>query len=286
MFTVLVSGGGGQLAHFIKNCASPAWNLINAEKSKLDITSYLQVNKIVETYRPDIIINCAAFSKVDEAERHVSLAYAVNENGLENLVAAARKYNAKVIHISTDYVFNGDKGEPYVESDMPFPLNVYGKSKLAGELQVDLEKDIIIRTSWLFSEREGSFYTKIQAFLKSAPVTHVVEDQISGPTYAGDLALAIINIVEDFLSKERWMAGLYHFAGFPFVSRYEFACYMQDQSSLYRSHLVPVSSDFYLNCTKRPRNSSLNSSLISEIYNISPSDWRSAVSTLVHHERN
>jgi len=207
----------------------------------------------VRRFRPQVIMNAAAYTAVDKAEIDRIRAMKINAIGPENLARAAREVGAQLIHISTDYVFDGSKPTPYIESDLPCPINFYGLSKWEGEKRVQaiLPQAIIIRTSWVFSEYGNNFVKTMLRLAQTHETIRVVNDQRGCPTYAGDLAQAMIA-----LAAEPEAAGIYHYCGDKAVSWYEFA---QAIFSLRGSapRLVPISSREYITTAPRPGNSAL-----------------------------
>jgi dTDP-4-dehydrorhamnose reductase len=281
---VLVVGCDGQLGTFlVKSLILTEWHVVALNKNRLDIADSTHVASTLLQYNPDVIINAAAYTSVDKAEENSFLANIVNHCGVINLATAAEKMGAFIIHISTDYVFNGAKLTPYDETDSASPLNVYGETKCAGEIALmnGVSKYILIRTSWLFSECGNNFFTKINHLLKTNTELRVVDDQIGGPTYVGDLVKLIMTILRHVESHHFSSWGVYHYAGYPFVSWYEFACRIKaavipdNQCAIH-----PVSSGHYPFQAKRPLNSCLNSSKVQSVFDLPPSDWQHALNRI------
>jgi dTDP-4-dehydrorhamnose reductase len=289
---ILVVGCDGQLGVCLVRALSlTQWHVTALNKTALDISDNVRTSFCIQQYQPQVIINVAAYTAVDEAEGDALSAHTVNHHGIKNLAAAANNIGALLIHLSTDYVFDGSKKIAYVESDLTSPLNVYGQSKLAGEiaLMAATSKYIIIRTSWLFGDGGNNFFTKIINLLKTKSELTVVNDQIGGPTYIGDLVNVIIAILQRYQKtihqKKNFVDyGVYHYAGYPFVSWYEFACAI-NVLLLPESHCVirPVVSNHYPAQAKRPLNSRLDSSKVQKIFGIAPSNWRDALNVIEHH---
>ena len=196
---VLVTGCNGQLGNALKessvNYSTITWNF--ADHSEMDITDCERVHNTIEIYQPDWIINTAAYTDVDGAEFNQKLAFSVNAEGPFNLAKAATLVDAKLLHISTDYVFDGTKNEPYTETDKPNPLQIYGKSKLEGENKIK-EVDvpgIILRTSWLYGHHGENFVKKIMKLSEEKEEIQVVDDQIGSPTYTNDIVEAIFELM-------------------------------------------------------------------------------------------
>ena len=217
----LLTGSKGQLAHCFRDRLPDNWELIATDSSSLDITDADAVRNMVQSFQPDAIVNTAAYTAVDRAETNVPAAFAVNAAAVHNLADAARSVHARFIHISTDYVFDGTSKTPYREHDYTNPQSVYGRTKAAGELLALAAnpESTIIRTSWLFSEYGNNFVKTMLRLTKERDSLSVVNDQIGCPTYAGDLAQAIITLLQH-PSPSR---GIYHFGGNKSVTWYEFS---------------------------------------------------------------
>lgn len=278
---ILITGGDGQLGSFlIKLLKSRNLDVFAFNKRELDITNEYQVDLIFSQYKPDVVINAAAFTAVEQAETNIGQSLSVNCNGVKHVANAAKKIDAFIIHISTDYIFDGSKNSAYLETDPPCPKNIYGSSKLAGEIILKelLTKFIIIRTAWLFGGSGINFFNKITNSLISSSKIQVVNDQVGNPTYVGDLADFILIMILRYSSEGSLPWGIYNYAGTPAVSWFEFSSYIKQ--SLKTEHaciLTPVSSDRYPSAAARPLNSSLDSSLAGEIFGVLPSDWKRAV---------
>ncbi len=275
---VLLTGANGQLGRCFQDRIPAGWQVMATDADTLDITDANQVDQAVANCRPELIINAAAYTAVDKAESDAARAALINAQGPENLAYAASRAHASFIHVSTDYVFDGTSPIPYVETDAPHPLGVYGSSKLDGELAVmrAYPKSIIIRTAWVFSEYGNNFVKTMLRLAKERDTLNIVEDQRGCPTYAGDLAQAIITIaaVED-------ARGIYHFCGNREVSWKEFT--EEIISTAARLDLLDslpvvkgISTDQYPTAAQRPKYSTLSCAKIAQ-YGISPSDWAKAL---------
>lgn len=285
---VLISGKNGQVGSCLVSQLSddPSIDFLALGRLELDITNAEQVNKIVSEYKPSVIINAAAYTAVDKAESEVELANAINNLGPKNLAKAAAQINAAIIHISTDYVFAGNKDGLYTETDEVNPQGVYGQTKLAGEQSVAQECDahIILRTAWVFSEYGNNFVKTMLRLAQTRDTLGVVGDQFGGPTYAGDIAKAIISIVQQ-LQQGTTKFGVYNFSGYPHVSWHEFAKEIFTKALSQRAIETPVTvnaiSTFeYPTPAKRPANSKLDCSKITTNFSIQPSDWKAALNTI------
>lgn len=256
---ILVTGANGQIGRHLVKRLKGNTTLLATDKQALDITNRQAVFTTVQNFQPDVIINAAAYTQVDKAESEPEQAMAVNADGAKYLAQAAQSIGAVLLHISTDYVFDGTKKTPYTETDIPNPINVYGKSKLAGEQAVTAacEKNVIVRTSWVFSEYGNNFVKTILRLAQTQDAIEVVSDQIGGPTYAGDIAKLLIAMAGTIVGSVEFNYGVYHYCGTPYVSRYEFAKTILAQSGrkgvLQRTPLLkPVLMQDYSTAAKRP----------------------------------
>lgn len=223
----MITGANGQVGFCLTQQAQANdWRVLAIDRDKLDITDPQAVNALVKEYQPDVVINAAAHTAVDKAETESDASYAINRDGPKYLAEAAVSVDAVILHISTDYVFSGDKDGVYKETDLVAPQGVYGASKLAGE-EVVIEancKYIILRTAWVFGEHGNNF---VKTMLRLGLQRHqlgIVADQFGGPTYAGDIAAVLLTIAEKAVSASasvNW--GIYHFAGEPHVTWHQFA---------------------------------------------------------------
>jgi dTDP-4-dehydrorhamnose reductase len=219
------------------------------------------------------VVNCAAYTAVDRAEVDAGAAYRVNEAGAENVALACAQAHIPLLHISTDYVFDGESTRPAREDDPTRPLNVYGRSKLAGEtaIRTCLPSHIILRTSWIFSAHGKNFLKTILGLARKHPQLRIVDDQIGGPTPVDEVASAILDIVGESGKPGFSDWGTYHFSGTPPVSWYEFATAVLVNS---RVEVVPVATNDYPSPARRPLNSVLDCSRIFRVFKIRQPDWR------------
>ncbi|UYM16422.1 dTDP-4-dehydrorhamnose reductase [Endozoicomonas euniceicola] len=287
---ILITGSAGMLGYSLSENFRDG-DCYCCTRAELDITNESQVFEIVLKFNPDIIINGAAYTSAEKAEDNIEEAYAVNCYGVKYLAAAAESVNSCLIHISTDYVFKGDKKNGcYIESDIAEPVNIYGKSKLAGEQIVKelCSKYIIIRTSWLFNAQNNNFVTSIINSLRNKKELTVVNDQLGGPTFLGDLVDSIDKIVNRIkINDVDGIWGLYHYSGFPYVSWYEFACVIAQYSQL--SGIVEpdvrmnsILSENYILRAKRPKNSQLNSMKFCRVFGVEQKDWRVGLEKVIY----
>ena len=225
MRKILITGSNGQLGNSIKKLENnyPETNFVYTDVADLDITNWEAVKQFFESGKFTDVINCAAFTAVDKAEEEYELAHLINAVGPSNLAKASKLYNCRFAHVSTDYVFDGKAHRPYVETDTAEPPSAYGKSKLEGEKMVDAEGEGVLtfRTSWLYSEFGNNFLKTMMKYGAERDELRVVFDQIGTPTYAGDLAAAILWVLH---STEKGLSNeIYHYSNDGVVSWYDFA---------------------------------------------------------------
>lgn len=282
---ILLIGKNGQVGSCLVEQLSitSGVTLLALDRMQLDITDATQVNKVVTEFNPKVIINAAAYTAVDKAEQESELAHDINRNGPHNLAVAANQINAIIIHISTDYVFAGDSFDPYVESDNTNPQGEYGRSKLAGEYAVEkaCSRHIILRTAWIFGEHGNNFVKTMISLAKTRDILGVVDDQFGGPTYAGDIAKAIVAISKQ-INDGKQAYGIYHYSGFPYVSWHTFAEKIFDialeQGVVEKLIQVnPITTKDYPTPAKRPANSRLNCTKINSVFGIEQSRWQVAL---------
>ena len=284
---IAVFGSNGQIGKFLKDkLRDTSYELIFTERKDVDITNKDKINNFISDVRPGLIINSAAYTKVDDAEENKELAKLCNHTALTNISSACVKYNCKLIHLSTDYVFNGKLIGEYRENDHTDPLSYYGKTKLGGEKAIIKSgcSYIIIRTSWVFSEYGKNFLKTILNLAHSRERLSIVDDQIGGPTYAQDIASAITKIIPIFISNNQ--NGIFHFAGSPYCSWADFAESIFEEAYkkkkiIKKPKILRIKSDELKSIAARPLNSKLNSDLIFEHFNIQPSDWKNAVKVIM-----
>ena len=273
MMNVLVTGSNGQLASCIKDLAKQydGLNFIYTDYKELDICDLSQVNTFFESNKKiDYCINCAAYTAVDKAETEVDKAFEINADGAKNLAIACREFDAILIQISTDFVFDGEKKEPYTETDVAKPISVYGASKLKGEVEIQKinKKYFIIRTSWLYSEHGTNFMKTMLKLAETRDEISVVSDQIGTPTYAGDLADVILKII----SSKNTNFGLYHYSNEGVASWYDFAKTIFEASNL-KIKLNAIKTEAYPTPAKRPFYSVIDKAKIKSILGIETPNW-------------
>ncbi|MCP1660261.1 dTDP-4-dehydrorhamnose reductase [Neisseria perflava] len=281
---ILLTGSKGQLAHCFRDRLPDSWELIATDSASLDITNAAAVNNMVHSFQPDAIVNAAAYTAVDKAESEPAAAFAVNAAAVHNLAIAAHGAQARFIHVSTDYVFDGQAKTPYREYSPTNPQSIYGKSKLAGELLALAANpdSIIVRTSWLFSEYGSNFVKTMLRLAKERDSLSVVADQIGNPTYAGDLASALIALLRQSAAPR----GIFHYCGNRSVSWYEFAqAVFQTASSridgFKAPNVSPIPSEAYPVPAPRPRYSVMDCRKIESETGVQASDWQKALNDII-----
>jgi len=278
MKKILVTGGNGMLATALRNVCIHDNNFIFADRSTFDITSPESIKAFLMRQNIGTIINCAAYTNVELAETEFETAYLINETGIKNIAMAAEAGGIFVIHISTDAVFDGTKNGIYFEDDYCNPLSVYSKSKYAGEraLQENHNSGLIIRTSWLYSQDKNCFVTAIQNRAKKVGTLSVVIDQIGTPTYAYDLAKAILKIVysDSLLTKNK--IEIYHYSNQGAISWYDFAVNICELSNI-DANIKAIRAIEYPSKVSRPFQTVLSKSKIETHFNISIPYWRTSL---------
>jgi dTDP-4-dehydrorhamnose reductase len=264
------------------------WEFVALTRAELDISDTQTVERVVKQIQPDVIINAAAYTAVDKAEQERELAFAINRDGPANLARAAKQIDAVILHISTDYVFAGDAAGSYSEDAPTAPQGVYGQSKLEGEQAVIAanDKHIILRTAWVFGEHGNNFVKTMIRLGRNRDALGVVADQEGGPTYAGDIAKALIAIAQQYADGKTITWGIYHYAGLPHISWFGFAQHIfteVEQANLYEKaipQLNAITTADYPTPAKRPANSKLDCNKIKQAFGITASDWQLALKNI------
>lgn len=284
---VLITGCNGQVGYCLTERLKDKADILALDHEGLDITDQRAVNTTVSSFKPDYIINAAAHTAVDRAEEEVELSYAINRDGPQYLAEAAQQVNAVILHISTDYVFDGEGETPYLESDKTAPQGVYGKSKLSGELAVaqSCAKHLILRTAWVFGEHGNNFVKTMLRLAQTRDELSIVGDQFGGPTYAGDIADALIAMIECIEQGQQSAWGTYHFSGMPYASWYDFAAQIfqlaESKGVLNKQPKISsIPTSAYPTPAKRPANSQLDCRNIGNQFGIKPSDWNAALENI------
>ncbi|EGV43041.1 dTDP-4-dehydrorhamnose reductase [Bizionia argentinensis JUB59] len=276
MIKILVTGGNGQLASCIKDLEKLYNKLkfIYTDYQELDITDLESVDTFFKNNSFDYCINCAAYTAVDKAESEIKIAFDVNEIGAKNLAIVCKDFHATLMHVSTDFVFDGRKSSFYKEEDFVNPISVYGQSKLKGELQISksLSNHFIFRTSWLYSEHGNNFMKTMMRLSKEKDELSVVVDQIGTPTYAKDLAQLILQLI----STKNTQYGLYHYSNEGVASWYDFAKAIFEEIDA-EIKLSPIKTTEYPTPAKRPAFSVLDKSKIKRTFQLEIPHWRDSL---------
>ncbi|MFQ6759921.1 MAG: dTDP-4-dehydrorhamnose reductase [Alphaproteobacteria bacterium] len=277
MQNILITGANGQLGTEL-GLILP--NAIKTDRMDLDITNADAVNRFVDKNKIDAIVNCAAYTAVDRAEDDIQMAEQINVVGPRNLAMSG----AKIIHISTDYVFDGTAHRPYSALDMPNPVSVYGKTKLCGEFAVRNCANVyaIIRTAWLYSPYGSNFVKTMLRLGKEKSEIHVVADQIGTPTYAADLARAIVTVLPKLNAEN---SGIYHYTNNGVCSWYDFATEIMTMSGL-KCVVNPITTEQYPTRATRPAYSVLDKSKIKDTFDVEIPHWRAGLAKCLEAIKN
>jgi len=287
---VLITGSNGQLGSEIKKLAANYKKLDFVFKAlpELDICNFEALQAFIIDHKINIVINCAAYTAVDKAEEDAEIAEKVNSKGVINIVNALQTVNGKLIHISTDYVFDGDHFLPYKETDPVSPIGVYGETKRAGELAVinsDIDS-IVIRTSWLYSSNGNNFVKTMLRLGKEKESLGVIFDQVGTPTYARDLAKTCLEILTGVNSLKISKNGnLYHYSNEGVASWYDFAISIMELGGQ-NCKVNPIQTKDYLTLAKRPQYSVLNKSKIKTDFKIEIPYWRDSLKDCIEKIKN
>lgn len=289
---ILVLGSEGQLGRCLYDqLINTDYQVLFASRSNIDLSKEKLLRNKIISIKPDIVINAAAFTAVDEAENNPNEANLINHFAVANIANTCNDIGAYIIHISTDYVFDGSARSPYKEDDKTNPNSIYGKSKLDGEIAIQTSgaKYLIIRTAWVFCEYGNNFLKTILKHGNIKDELNIVGDQTGCPTYAQDIAKAIISILPTIASNKLG-SGIFHFCGDHSCTWYEFA-----RAIFYEAQAIGLKTPQYVNSIKtsdyptlaaRPKYSVLECSKIKNTFNINPSDWREEIKNVVKIVRN
>lgn len=273
----LIIGSSGQLATEFKTYfAENEISYSAPEEKDLDITNEEQLEAVIIQEKPEVILNCASYNQVDKAEEDEVGAFKVNAQAVENLALACKKHNIFIVHYSSDYVFDGKKGNLYIESDSVNPLNIYGKSKLKGEEAIakHLDKYLIFRLSWVIGMGAQNFLFKLQAWAKEKEVLQISADEVSVPTYTED----IVDVT--LMSIEKELNGLYHLTNSGYASRYELAKYFIAKMGL-GNLVIPIAMSTFVTKAKRPGFSAMSNGKISKQLGVPIPKWEYGVDRLI-----
>ncbi len=273
---ILVTGANGQLGSELKELSSrySQFEWVFADRSVLDLSNLESISKVLDTIQPQIIINCAAYTAVDKAETETELAEVLNHQAVGILSQWSANHDCRLVHVSTDYVFDGNSSTALTEEAPTGPINIYGQTKLAGE-QACLRENpdaIVVRTSWVYSRFGNNFVKSMARLMQERESLNVVNDQIGSPTYAADLAQAILTIV----THSHWQAGIYHFSNEGEISWYEFAVAIQEIGG-FNCALSGIPSSDYPTPAQRPHYSLLDKSKITTTFGVVVPGYRESL---------
>ncbi len=288
---ILVTGALGQVGMELRELQAeyPEFDFRFTDYEDLDITDDRAVDAYVAAYRPDFIFNCAAYTAVDKAEEDVAKALAINSTGAGHLARAARDYGSTLFHISTDYVYDSGKNSPYIEGDPENPGGIYAITKLLGDRAVRLAApgSIVFRTSWVYSAFGHNFVKTMRRLGRERPELRIVYDQIGSPTYARDLARAMLDVARQMASgvidPDR-AAGIYHFSNEGVASWYDFAKAIFEMEGI-TCRVVPILSAQYPTPARRPPFSLMDKSKFKETFGLEIPYWRDALSDCLRNIR-
>jgi dTDP-4-dehydrorhamnose reductase len=288
----LLLGGTGQVGQEIRRLSGRGFEVVAPDRTTVDLCDRAKIKQVLEAKKWDAVINAAAYTDVDGAEANEDKAFLVNGHAPEWLAEETANRGIPIIHISTDYVFDGRKGEPYLENDLTAPINVYGLSKLAGEegVRAKNQKHVIIRSSWVYSAQGKNFVRTILRLAAERDRLTVVADQRGCPTAASDIAKACIQAATNCASDPDGVAfGLYHFAGGGEATWFEFACAIVEFAADHLQRvpqITPINTSEYPTAANRPLDSRLDCSAIARNFGAMPRPWRQALRQTIEHLLN
>jgi len=274
---VLVTGANGQLGYdVIKRLEKSGIQYLGTDRDTLDITNQENVKRVIRDYNPNVVIHCAAYTAVDKAEDEREICHAVNVLGTIYIAEACKEIDAKMVYISTDYVFDGEGDKPFEVTDKPNPINYYGQTKYEGELEVQrlLDKYFIVRISWVFGSNGNNFVKTMLRLGTERDEISVVADQIGSPTYTYDLAKLLVEMIQ----TDKY--GVYHATNEGYCSWYQFACEIFKQAGM-DVKVNPIKTEDYPTRAKRPKNSRLSKEKLRIEFNSNMRDWNIAVRELI-----
>ncbi|MCU0461831.1 MAG: dTDP-4-dehydrorhamnose reductase [Bacteroidales bacterium] len=285
MAVILITGANGQLGSELRNISKSyyGYDFIFTDIGELDITDKIKTADFIKKNNPDWIVNCAAYNAVDKAESEPGKAMSINSTAVRNISESIKGSDCRFIHISTDYVFSGNANIPYNEDAVPDPLTSYGRSKLEGEKAALLHNhSMVIRTSWLYSSYGANFVKTIMSKAKQNDSLSVVFDQTGTPTWAADLAAAVMNVISSVIRNQvAFTAGIYHYTNEGVCSWYDFAAAIVEEAGL-TCKVNPILSAEYKSAAKRPFYSVLDKSKIKEYYNLEIPHWKESLKRCIN----
>ncbi len=276
---ILLTGRNGQVGWELVRALAPLGQVVACDRAQLDLAAPDRIADAVRAAKPDVLVNAAAYTAVDQAEREPAAAQVINAAAVAVLAEEAKRAGAMLVHFSTDYVFDGAKETPYVEEDVPNPLNEYGRSKLAGEeaIRETGGPHLILRTSWVYSARGRNFFLTMKRLLRETPEVRVIVDQVGAPTCAAAIADATAAILR---MRDRQPSGVYHLSASGSTSWHGFATAI---ARLERSaaRVVPIPSEAYPSPARRPRNSRLSNEKALREFGVALASWEDGLKAVV-----
>lgn len=280
MKKILVTGKNGQLGSELQDLQLhyPQYKMVFVDREEMDLSDPLQIIKVLDTEKPELIVSAGAYTAVDKAETDQQLCNAVNHIAVQTIGNWAAANNARVIHISTDYVFSGTSEKPLTETDETNPVNIYGLTKLKGEeaLKASGAAYVIIRTAWVYSAYGANFVKTMLRLMNEREEIGVVADQVGTPTYARDLAQAIMQVI----NAPEFTEGIYHYSNEGKISWYEFALAIKEIKG-YTTKINAIGSDAFPTPAKRPDFSLLDKTKIKEVYNVTVPFWKNSLAEML-----
>ena len=281
---VLLTGASGQVGKYLVHTCPDKVNLLALDKHALDISNRDNIKEIFNQFEPNLVINAAAYTSVENAEAEKELAYQINRNGVANIALACKTNNIRLIHYSTDYVFDGNNSSPYTIQDIPNPINVYGQSKLEGEkkaLEINCDKTLIIRTSWVYSNHGDNFVKTMLKLMNENESIEIITDQTGTPTWAKSIA----KITWRFVIQPE-LNGVFNFSDSGSTTWFEFAKEIQSIATKYNilnnaTKIIPITTEDYSSNVKRPLYSVLDCNKTWELLNVKPDDWRTSLGKML-----
>ena len=283
---VLVTGANGQLGQSIQFIANkyPNIQFVYTDFQEMDITNIKNCQAVFAKHQPHFCINTAAYTAVDKAESESDKAHLINAVGPENLAKVCKEFDTILVHISTDFIFDGTSKVPYLETDVPNPKSIYGQTKLDGEIaiQKNWEKHFIVRTSWVYSQFANNFMKTMLRLASELDNLSVVNDQIGTPTNAVDLAEVLLKIITSCQTESHEVFGIYNFSNEGVCSWYDFAAAIFHQKGI-EIDLKPIPTDSYPTPAKRPAYSVLDKTKIKKVFAIEIKDWKESLTVSLNH---
>jgi dTDP-4-dehydrorhamnose reductase len=287
---ILLTGKDGKVGFALHKKLASLGEIIATDRNELNLENSVAIRAFIEKIKPDIIINAAAYTDVDKAESDIELAHKVNTEAPKTLAEKASQLNIPMIHFSTDYVFDGLKNEPYLETDQPNPQSIYGQTKWEGEEDVrSHKKHIILRTSWVFSSRGENFLKTILKLIQENSSLNIVSDQKGAPTSADAIADVTYKVVKTIMQNSNFRDfGTYHVALEGETNWYQYACFITDEairlgirSTMTVKDIKAISSDAYPTVAKRPMNARLNTTKIKKTFILELPSWEEEAAAVI-----